>query len=86
MRTVYLDCRACTDRALLHQAMAAALAFPAWYGENLDALYDCLTALGQPVRLHLCGMAALESYGAKLKRCLQDAAAENPKLQLQLEE
>ena len=86
MRTVYLDCRACSDRSVFHKALACALEFPKWYGGNLDALYDCLTGLKQETCLQLRGMTALGDYGIRLRRCLQDAAAENPKLQLQMEE
>lgn len=28
-----------------YDAVAAALSFPAWFGRNLDALYDCLRDL-----------------------------------------
>ena len=40
---VYLDGRALDSREALHQALSALLAFPAYYGKNLDALHDCLT-------------------------------------------
>ena len=43
---IYLDGRALDSREALHQALAALLAFPAYYGKNLDALHDILT--GQP--------------------------------------
>lgn len=33
------------DRKAFFQKMAAALAFPAHFGHNLDAFYDCLTDL-----------------------------------------
>ena len=45
---VYLDGRALDSREALHQALSALLAFPAYYGKNLDALHDCLTALSGP--------------------------------------
>lgn len=34
-----------TNQAEALDAIGAALSFPAWYGRNLDALYDCLTDL-----------------------------------------
>lgn len=33
------------DKKAVLRAIAQALAFPAWFGANLDALYDCLTDL-----------------------------------------
>ncbi|WP_189057210.1 barstar family protein [Longimycelium tulufanense] len=33
------------DKAAALDAIGRALSFPAWYGHNLDALYDCLTDL-----------------------------------------
>ena len=39
----------------LHRALAAALALPAWFGANLDALWDCLADLPRPTALVLAG-------------------------------
>ncbi|HEV7976680.1 barstar family protein [Amycolatopsis sp.] len=40
-----LDGKTMTDKASTLDAIAAALSFPATFGKNLDALYDCLTDL-----------------------------------------
>ena len=39
---VYLGGRALDSREALHQALSALLAFPAYYGKNLDALKAAL--------------------------------------------
>jgi RNAse (barnase) inhibitor barstar len=39
----------------LYRALAAALALPAWFGANLDALWDCLADLQRPTALVLAG-------------------------------
>ena len=60
--------------------------FPAPYGRNLDALYDCLTCLGTELTVELDEsslQATLEDrYYDKLLRMLRDAAEENPNLTL----
>ena len=57
---VYLDGRALDSREALHQALSALLAFPAYYGKNLDALHDCLTDLSDPVHLTVLHAQALD--------------------------
>lgn len=43
-----------TSKAAVLDAIGAALNFPAWYGRNLDALYDCLLDLSwQPDGEHV---------------------------------
>lgn len=39
------------DEAGFHAEIAAALGFPAHYGANLDALWDCLADLPEPTAL-----------------------------------
>lgn len=79
-----------TDRAALHRVLAETLCFPAWYGENLDALYDCLTQIAEPTELFVRGGAALEAhlggYAAAFRRVLHESAAENPALVVHWEE
>lgn len=42
---VEIDLEAVRDRTGFFQKMASALAFPAHFGHNLDAFYDCLAEL-----------------------------------------
>lgn len=90
MRSVLLDCSAFPDRETLHRTLAAALALPGWYGGNLDALYDCLTDLGEETELRLRRFGTLEErmggYARSLRRVLKDAAGENPRLSVLIEE
>ena len=46
-RYVEIDLTNVRTRKAALQIIGAALAFPRWYGANLDALYDCLTDLAQ---------------------------------------
>lgn len=72
------------DMDALHTALAEGLGFPAWYGRNLDALYDLLTEPMEPVTLTIYDFDALaQSLGdraAALRRVLTDAGQENPDL------
>ena len=76
---ITLDCR--KSLAELHTQLAQELSFPVWYGNNLDALHDCLTSLMLPVTIHL---QAAEQQ-PKLLRVLLDSAAENDDLKITLE-
>lgn len=44
-RFVLADCADCADKKGVLRQIGREFAFPAWYGANLDALYDCLTDL-----------------------------------------
>ena len=76
-----LDGGSAGSRETLHQALAAGLRLPEWYGGNLDALHDCLTDITEPAELVIRRAAALEAalggYAAALRRVLADCAAEN---------
>ena len=80
MKQVLLDGALLATRAQVHRMLAEALDFPAYYGSNLDALYDCLTDLHSPVQITLTNTDALGPWGDALRRTLADAAAENPDL------
>ena len=76
--TFELDGRQMTTREAAHDHLAQQLAFPGWYGRNLDALYDLLTAgfPGEEIRLYHVGtmLQGLGGYGRRLLLTLQDAA------------
>lgn len=84
MREITIDCRDFCPRINLHRAFAQALSFPEHYGNNLDALHDCLTAVCEDTRIRLLywetAEAALGSYGRIARRAIAEAAAANPKL------
>ena len=84
METIRLDGAQLQNRKEAMELLGQALALPKWWGRNLDALYDCLTDLGRPVRLELSGRGAMEEtgFGRLLLRVMEDAAAENPRLEL----
>lgn len=83
-----IDGAAMTSRATAHEELARALDFPAFYGANLDALWDMVSATdAEAVLIHPAAMLnALGSYGCKLLLTLFEAADENPGFSFRVEE
>ena len=51
---VRIDLDGCSEKGEFLERTAAALEFPAWFGGNWDAFFDCLADLGwRPARGHL---------------------------------
>ena len=88
MKFAVIDGTSVTSMEDIHAALAQQLAFPEWYGGNLDALHDCLTDLHEETHVSVVHPEALletlgSAYG-RLCRVLSDAAEENPYLKLHL--
>ena len=71
-------------RCRVHRVLAKKLGFPAWYGRNLDALYDCLTDLHEDTELVLRSWTSPNLQ--LMRRVMEDAAAENPHLTVTAED
>ncbi|WP_325200004.1 barstar family protein [Oscillibacter sp.] len=86
MAEIVLDGLELQSMEEVHDRFARALGLPEWYGRNLDALFDCLTDLGEPLTIRLLRQEALEDRlgrrGQALVRLLRRAAAENPHVTL----
>lgn len=84
MKDITIDCRGFVPRSDLHKAFADALAFPDHYGNNLDALHDCLTDISEDTRIRLVNWADAEAnlgnYARAAKRAILEAAIENKNL------
>ena len=84
MKNITIDCRGFVPRSDLHKAFADALAFPDHYGNNLDALHDCLTDISEDTRIHLVNWGDAEeklgNYARSAKRAILEAAIENKNL------
>lgn len=86
MKVVILDGTTAPTKEALHQHLARELAFPDWYGGNLDALFDCMTSVSEEVTITLDETALTESlgpYAQRVGKVLNRAAEKNPKLHLQ---
>lgn len=69
-----------------HSYLKKKLAFPDYYGNNLDALYDCLTDIYEEQKIiipkEIMNLPYLGNYGKQMLRVFEDAAKENPHLQI----
>lgn len=81
MYQVTIDCFEIRDQETFHRVFSQRLRLPAWYGENLDALFDCLTDLTKPTTITLIGVQAmlnnLGSYGRAAINAIEAAEREN---------
>ena len=78
-----LDGQQLHDRSAAHAYLQETLGFPDWYGRNLDALSDMLTAFGAPTMIFLTDADAIDPAIAKV---FADAMEENPQLTVVFEE
>lgn len=86
MQSIVLNLAACDNRKALHEYLQQALEFPAYYGKNLDALYDMLISESRELRLTVCypihPAEDMEMYFERLLRVFDDARMENDRLQI----
>lgn len=79
---VYVLCDKIQDREGLHSLLQTVLSLPEYYGNNLDALFDCLTDISQPVHMVLCDFYKLNitlgEYALTFLGVCERASAENP--------
>ncbi len=88
MKTCILDGEKIKDREMLHNILAEDLSLPAWYGRNLDALYDCLTDRQEETRILIKNRECLEhtmgKYVFSLMQALHRASKDNPRVQTEI--
>lgn len=79
---VTINCGYITDEESLHKIFAKSLQLPAYYGKNLDALYDCLTTMPAPSTITLYNVQSmldnLGGYGRAAICLIERAERENP--------
>lgn len=83
-RIIRLDGISMTDRDTTHRYLKFKFHFPIYYGNNLDALYDLLTEIGEPTKIiiyHVDDLKQnLEDYGRSILRVFREAEDSNPNL------
>ena len=62
MREYTVDLSGASDREALHRRLKECLPLPPWYGGNLDALYDVLTDMEEPMYIRFIGWEDLKTY------------------------
>ena len=82
---VFLSLNGCKNWGTLHQRIRKAFGFPDYYGENWDAMWDCLTDVFlRPVQRHIVveGFASmpqeLQEYAAPMQEIFSDLQEKYP--------
>lgn len=69
-----------------HIYLKQVLRLPSYYGNNLDALYDCLTDIHEEQTIiipkEIISPRYLGNYGKRMLRVFEEAAEENKNLQI----
>ncbi|MGN0203470.1 MAG: barstar family protein [Coprococcus sp.] len=84
---IILDSGQLLEPEKAHGYLAERLKLPDYYGGNLDALYDCLTEIGEDTQL-IMKMAENHKDNINMKKILMvmmDAENENPYLHVKIE-
>ena len=86
---VVLHLDGCKDWGALHQRIRKTFGFPDYYGENWDAMWDCLTGLfwvTDDRRIVVRGLDALppdlRAYAEPLRQVLEDLRTRCPRLRV----
>ena len=79
---VTLDALRLQDKDEAHKYLRTALNFPDYYGENLDALHDCLTELDDVEVEFVNADKVSGGYFARVLEVFRDSAEENEGLRI----
>ena len=85
MKSVILDAKKMAEKEKMHEYFAKKFDLPEYYGRNLDALFDCLCEINEPMLIKLKNEDALEA-GLKesLVALFYDVCSENEMVKFEL--
>jgi len=88
MKVILLNGAKMRDRESAHDYLKRKLSLPDYYGNNLDALWDCLTADFSPKKIIIYNLDKLietpDSYGESIISLLQEAARDNEYIEVKI--
>lgn len=89
MEVIILNAKRMTSVQELHSYIKRKLDFPDYYGGNLDALWDLLSTISNPIHIKLVNIEELYNnlgeYAEPFLSVFIEAAEENNNLQFQIE-
>lgn len=91
-KEILLDMAGCASVAQLHERLRVAFRFPAYYGANLDALWDMgcdLISAGEVVRIkgvHTMPAELQAYFSEKIMAVLRDIAKEKEQVSFTVED
>ena len=74
MKEITLDGKKLQRTEEGHNYLSEIFDFPEYYGKNLDALYDLLTGVSEPVKINIDYSEAMDE---KMKLVFKDAVLDN---------
>ena len=78
MKIVILDAKKMLEKEKMHEYFAKKFDLPEYYGKNLDALFDCLCEINEPMLIKLKNENALDSATKEsLIQLFRDVCSEN---------
>lgn len=81
MNIIILNGKRIRNKKEAHEYIKRKLSFPNYYGENLDALWDILSTISEPIDIKFVNgdvfFENLGSYGVNIIDTFRDAAIEN---------
>ncbi len=84
MRTIVINAGRLEEKETAHAYMKRRLRSNEYYGNNLDALYDVLSALGEETCILVLHPKKAGAYTKKVIDTLQEAAQTNPNLEVKV--
>lgn len=84
MKIILLDGKRMKSKETAHLYLKRKLNFPQYYGKNLDALWDMLSTISEPINIILFNREYLQrylgAYGDGIIDVFQEAAEANEKI------